>query len=37
MTCKEEAGRFFLLDEDPYLEFAFEKPQFVYAIKLKCS
>jgi hypothetical protein len=36
MTCKE-AGRFFLLDEDPYLEFALEKPQFIYAIKLNCS
>ena len=37
MTCREEAGRFFLLDEDPYLEFALEKPQFVYAIILTCS
>lgn len=37
MTCNEEAGRFFLLDESPNLEFALEKPAFVYALKLKCS
>jgi len=37
MTCTEEAGRFFLLDEDPYVEFALEKPEFVYALKLECS
>jgi hypothetical protein len=37
MTCKEGAGRFFLLGDDPYLEFTLEEPQFVYAIKIGCS
>jgi hypothetical protein len=37
LTCREGAGRYFLLDASPYLEFSLDKPRFVHAIRLKCS